>query len=41
VKEEGAYLLVCRGGDLYASGLVLVSPLAVEVQEDAPAGKCG
>ena len=39
VKEEGAYLLVCRGGDLYASGLVLVSPLAVEVQEDPPAGQ--
>ena len=39
VKEEGAYLLVCRGGDLYASGLVLVSPLAVEVQEDAPSGQ--
>jgi hypothetical protein len=35
LKDEGAYLLVCRGGDLYASGLVLVSPLAVEVQEDA------
>ena len=39
VKEEGAYLLVCRGADLYASGLVLVSPLAVEVQEDAPSGQ--
>jgi len=39
VKEEGAYLLVCRGADLYASGLVLVSPLAVEVQEEAPSGE--
>ena len=39
LKEEGAYLLVCRGGDLYASGLVLVSPLAVEVQEDSPSGQ--
>jgi hypothetical protein len=39
LKDEGAYLLVCRGGDLYASGLVLVSPLAVEVQEDAPSSE--
>ncbi len=37
--EEGAYLVVCRGDDLYASGLVLVSPLAVEVQEDATSGR--
>ena len=39
LKDEGAYLVVCRGGDLYASGLVLVSPLAVEVQEDAASGQ--
>jgi tetratricopeptide (TPR) repeat protein len=39
LKEEGAYLVVCRGDDLHASGLVLVSPLTVEVQEDAPAGR--
>jgi tetratricopeptide (TPR) repeat protein len=39
LKEEGAYLVVCRGDDLHASGLVLVSPLAIEVQEDAPAGR--
>ncbi|HJS07912.1 MAG TPA: MG2 domain-containing protein, partial [Pirellulales bacterium] len=39
LKEEGAYLVVCRGDDLHASGLVLVSPLSVEVQEDAPAGR--
>ncbi len=39
LKEEGAYLVVCRGNDLYASGLVLVSPLGVEVQEDAPSGQ--
>ncbi len=35
LKEEGAYLVVVRGEDLHASGLVLVTPLAVEVQEDA------
>ncbi|MEX2141126.1 MAG: MG2 domain-containing protein [Pirellulales bacterium] len=39
LKEEGAYLVVCRGDNLHASGLVLVSPLAVEVQEDAAAGR--
>lgn len=39
IKEEGAYLVVCRGDDLHTSGLVLISPLSVEVQEDAPAGK--
>ncbi len=37
--EEGAYLVVCRGDDRYASGLVLVTPLAVEVQEDAVSGR--
>ena len=36
LKDEGAYLLVCRGGDLYASGLVLVSPLG-----GRGAGRCG
>ena len=41
LKEEGAYLVVCRGDDLHASGLVLVTPLAVEVQEEAPPAACG
>jgi len=39
LKEEGAYLVVCRGDDLHASGLVLLTPLAVEVQEDAASGR--
>lgn len=39
LKEEGAYLVVGRGDNLYASGLVLVSPLALEVQEDATSGR--
>jgi hypothetical protein len=39
LKEEGAYLVVCRGENLHASGLVLVTPLAVEVQEDAASGR--
>ncbi|HSG70852.1 MAG TPA: tetratricopeptide repeat protein, partial [Planctomycetaceae bacterium] len=39
LKEEGAYLVVCRGDNLYASGLVLVSPLSLEIQEDATSGR--
>jgi tetratricopeptide (TPR) repeat protein len=39
LKEEGAYLVVCRGDDLHASGLVLVTPLALEIQEDAVSGR--
>ncbi len=34
LKDEGAYLVVCRGDDLYTSGLVLVSPLELAVAED-------
>ncbi|MEI8372661.1 MAG: hypothetical protein WCJ35_07485, partial [Planctomycetota bacterium] len=39
LKDEGAYLVVCRGEDLHASGLVLVTPLVVEIQEDAISGR--
>jgi tetratricopeptide (TPR) repeat protein len=39
LDEEGAYLVVCRAGDLYASGLVVVSPLVVEVDEEAASGR--
>ncbi|MBX3441047.1 MAG: tetratricopeptide repeat protein [Planctomyces sp.] len=39
LREEGAYLVVCRGENLYASGLVLVSPLSLEVQEDNISGR--
>ena len=39
LKEEGAYLIVCRGDDLHTSGLALVTPLAVEVQTDAAVGR--
>jgi uncharacterized protein YfaS (alpha-2-macroglobulin family)/TolA-binding protein len=34
LRDEGAYLVVCRGDDRYASGLVLITPLEVEVQHD-------
>ena len=39
LKDEGAYLVVCRGENLHTSGLVLVTPLAVEVQEDVASGR--
>ncbi len=39
LKEDGAYLVVCRGENLYTSGLILVTPLAVDVQEDAVSGE--
>ena len=39
LKEEGAYLIVCRGENLYASGLAVVSPLQLLVQEDADSGR--
>lgn len=39
LKAEGAYLVICRGDDLFASGLVLVTPLKMEVQEDAVSGQ--
>ncbi len=39
LKDEGAYLVVCRGEHLYASGLVLVSPLALNVAEDVQSGR--
>ncbi len=39
LKEEGAYLVVCRGENLYASGLVLVSPLELQIQEDTVSGR--
>jgi alpha-2-macroglobulin len=39
LKGEGAYLIVCRGENQYASGLALVSPLQLLVQEDATSGR--
>jgi len=39
IKEEGAYLVICRGDDLFTSGLVLITPLEIEVQEDATSGR--
>ena len=39
LKDEGAYLIICRGDDLFTSGLVLVTPLTMEVQEDTSSGR--
>jgi len=37
VKTDGAYLVICRGDYLYTSGLVLITPLKMEIQEDLAA----
>nr|WP_303652759.1 MG2 domain-containing protein [Paludisphaera mucosa] len=39
LTKNGAYLVMIRGGDLYASGVVLVSPLEVDVLEEAASGR--
>lgn len=38
LKDEGAYLVICRGDDLFTSGMVLVTPLKLEIQESPAAG---
>jgi len=39
LKEEAAYLVIGRGDDLFTSGLVLITPLKIEVQEDTASGR--
>ena len=39
LKDEAAYLVICRGDDLFTSGMVLITPLKVEVQEDGTSGR--
>jgi uncharacterized protein YfaS (alpha-2-macroglobulin family)/TolA-binding protein len=39
LAKEGAYLVMARGEDLYASGIVLVSPLELEVLEEPESGR--
>jgi len=39
LTKEGAYLVMARGENLYASGIVLVTPLELEVLEEADAGR--
>lgn len=38
MKEEGAYLIIARGDDLFTSGLVLITALKLDVREDAGTG---
>ena len=39
LAKEGAYLVMVRGDNLYASGIVLVTPLELEVMEEAASGR--
>jgi tetratricopeptide (TPR) repeat protein len=39
LKDEAAYLVICRGDDLFSSAMVLITPLKIEVQEDAVSGR--
>ncbi|QEH33600.1 Outer membrane protein assembly factor BamD [Aquisphaera giovannonii] len=39
LTKEGAYLVMIRGDNLYASGIVLVSPIDVETLEEPAAGR--
>jgi len=39
LKDEAAYLVICRGDDLFTSAVVLITPLKIEVQEDAASGR--
>jgi len=39
LEEPGAYLVICRGADLFASGLVLVTDIELGVREDATSGR--
>lgn len=39
LKDEAAYLVICRGDDLFTSGMVLITPLKIEAQEDSASGR--
>ena len=39
LDKPGAYLVICRGDELFTSGLVLVSQLKLEVREDPVSGR--
>jgi hypothetical protein len=39
LTKNGAYLVMIRGENLYASGIVLVSPLEIEVLEEPASGR--
>jgi len=39
LKDEAAYLVIVRGDDLFASSMVLITPLKIEVQQDPASGR--
>lgn len=39
LKDEAAYLVICRGDDLFASAMVLITPLKIDVQEEGASGR--
>jgi alpha-2-macroglobulin len=39
LEDEAAYLVICRGDDLFTSGMVLITPLTIEIQEEAVGGR--
>lgn len=39
LENEAAYLVICRGDDLFTSGMVLITPLKIEIQEDSASGR--
>ena len=39
LKDEAAYLVICRGDDLFTSAVVLITPLKIKVQEDTVSGR--
>lgn len=38
ITDEGAYLVICRGDNLFTSGLILITPLKLEIQETPSEG---
>lgn len=39
LTDEGAYLVVCRGENLHTSGMVVITPLTVDIQETVDSGR--
>lgn len=39
LEDEGANLAIVRGDDMFISGLVLITPFSIKVQEDPVSGR--
>ncbi len=39
LDKEGAYLVICRGDEIFTSGLLLITSLQTDVQEDPVSGR--